>query len=45
MIEKPIINEKPIKIKRALLSVFDKTGIVKLAQKLVAEDIEILSTV
>ena len=44
MIEKPIINEKPIKIKRALLSVFDKTGIVELAQKLVAEDIEILST-
>ena len=40
MIEKPIINEKPIKIKRALLSVFDKTGIVELAQKLVAENIE-----
>ena len=27
MIDKPIINKKPIKINRALLSVFDKTGI------------------
>ena len=43
MIEKPLLNKDTIKIKRALLSVFDKTGIVELAQKLV-EKIEILST-
>ena len=44
MIEKPILNKKPIKINRALLSVFDKTGIVELAQKLTNKKIEILST-
>ena len=44
MIEKPLLNKDTIKIKRALLSVFDKTGIVELAQKLAKEKIEILST-
>ena len=44
MIEKPLLNKDTIKIKRALLSVFDKTGIVELAQKLANEKIEILST-
>tara|TARA_S200000501_G_scaffold378539_1_gene441728 strand:- start:3873 stop:5426 length:1554 start_codon:yes stop_codon:yes gene_type:complete len=44
MIEKPIINKKPIKINRALLSVFDKTGIVELAKTLVEYNVEIIST-
>jgi phosphoribosylaminoimidazolecarboxamide formyltransferase/IMP cyclohydrolase len=34
----------PTKIKRALLSVFDKTGVVPFAQALVAAKIEIIST-
>ncbi len=39
------IDQLPdIPVKRALLSVSDKTGIVELAQKLQASDIEILST-
>ncbi len=44
MIEKPIINKKPIKIYRALLSVFDKTGIVELGKTLVEHNVEIVST-
>ena len=44
MIEKPIINQNPIKINRALISVFDKTGVVKLAQSLNELGVEILST-
>ena len=34
----------PIKIRRALISVSDKTGIVEFARQLVAMDVEILST-
>ena len=37
-------GEKKIKIKRALLSVFDKSGIVKFARSLREHDIEIIST-
>ena len=44
MIEKPIINQNPIKINRALISVYDKTGVVKLAQSLNELGVEILST-
>ncbi len=33
-----------VKIKRALISVSDKTGIVEFAQKLASFDVEILST-
>ena len=33
-----------VKIKRALISVFDKTGLVELAQKLVSHGVEIIST-
>ena len=44
MINNPILNKKPIQINRALLSVFDKEGIVELAQLLVDKNIEILST-
>ena len=40
----PTSNPKKIPIKRALLSVSDKTGIVKLAHNLAALNIEILST-
>ena len=44
MIDNPQLNKEPIKINRALISVFDKTGIVELAQKLEKIDVEILST-
>ena len=44
MIDNPQLNKKPIKINRALISVFDKTGVVELAQKLEKIDVEILST-
>ena len=44
MIKNPTLNKKPIQINRALLSVFDKEGIVELAQLLVNKNIEILST-
>ena len=44
MINQPTLNRNPIKINRALLSVFDKTGIVELAKTLVDHNVEILST-
>ena len=44
MIKNPTLNKKPIQVNRALLSVFDKEGIVELAQLLVTKNIEILST-
>jgi phosphoribosylaminoimidazolecarboxamide formyltransferase/IMP cyclohydrolase len=44
MIEKPNINQTPIIINRALISVFDKTGVVELAQSLHNRGVEILST-
>jgi len=44
MIEKPTINQNPIKINRALISVFDKTGVIELAQALHSHGVEILST-
>ena len=44
MIEKPTINQTPIKINRALISVFDKTGIIGLAEALHSHGVEILST-
>ncbi|MDD9930814.1 MAG: bifunctional phosphoribosylaminoimidazolecarboxamide formyltransferase/IMP cyclohydrolase, partial [Candidatus Marinimicrobia bacterium] len=44
MIEKPTINQAPIKINRALISVFDKTGVLELAQSLHNHGVEILST-
>ena len=39
-----MINQNPIKINRALISVFDKTGVVELAQSLKKLGVEILST-
>ena len=44
MIEKPKINRDPIQIKRALISVYDKTDIFDLAKVLHDNQIEILST-
>ncbi|PAU93395.1 bifunctional phosphoribosylaminoimidazolecarboxamide formyltransferase/inosine monophosphate cyclohydrolase [Aliifodinibius salipaludis] len=38
------LPKNPLKIKRALLSVSDKTGIVELAQQLHQSDVEIIST-
>jgi phosphoribosylaminoimidazolecarboxamide formyltransferase/IMP cyclohydrolase len=44
MIKKPLLNQNPIKINRALISVFDKTGVVEFAQTLHNHGVEILST-
>jgi len=44
MISKPILNQNPTRIKRALISVFDKTGVIELAKSLNELGVEILST-
>ncbi len=44
MLNKPILNKKSIEIKRALISVYDKTGVVELATALNSFGVEILST-
>ena len=44
MISNPSLNKKPIKINRALISVFDKTNVGELAKKLAGQGVEILST-
>ena len=44
MLNNPTLNQNPIKINRSLISVFDKTGVVKLAHTLHELGIEILST-
>ena len=44
MIDNPQLNKEPIKINCALISVFDKTGVVELAQQLEKFGVEILST-
>ena len=44
MIDNPQLNKEPIKVNRALISVFDKTGVVELAQQLEKFGVEILST-
>ena len=44
MIPKLTLNTKPIKVKRALISVYDKTDIIEFAKILKNLDIEILST-
>ena len=44
MLENPTINKENVKIKRALVSVFDKTGLVELGHSLEGLGIEILST-
>jgi len=44
MLNNPTLNQSPIKVRRALISVFDKTGVVDMAQSLVGLGVEILST-
>ena len=44
MLDSLSLNQNPIKINRALISVFDKTGIIELAQSLHNHHVEILST-
>ena len=44
MLKNPKLNQNPIKINRALISVFDKTGVIELAQSLHNNGVEILST-
>lgn len=44
MLNNLTLNQNPIKINRALISVFDKTGVVVLAQSLNSLGVEILST-
>ena len=44
MLNNPIINQKSIKIKRALISVYDKTGVIEFATSLNNLGVEILST-
>ena len=44
MLENPQLNNGNVKINRALISVFDKTGLDKLAKEFVLRGIEIIST-
>ena len=44
MLDNPSLNQSPIQVRRALISVFDKTKVVELAQALHNLGIEILST-
>jgi len=44
MLENPKLNTENVKIKRALISVFDKTNLAKLGKELSSRGIEILST-
>ena len=44
MLDNPSLNQSPIQVRRALISVFDKTNVVELAQVLHSQGIEILST-
>ena len=44
MLENPKLNTENVKIKRALISVFDKTNLAMLGKELSSRDIEILST-
>ena len=44
MLDNVQINQKPITIRRALISVYDKTNIDKLAESLINSNCEIIST-
>jgi len=44
MLENPKLNTKNVKIKRALISVFDKTNLAMLGKELSSRGVEILST-
>ena len=44
MIKNPLLNKNNIKIERALISVYDKTGVVEFSKSLIEKGVEILST-
>ncbi len=44
MLDNPTLNQNPIQIKRAIISVYDKTGIVELARSLNNLGVELLTT-
>ena len=44
MLNNPTLTQNPIKVKRALISVFDKTGVVELSRSLHGLGVKILST-
>ncbi len=44
MLDNPVLNQNPIKVRRAIISVYDKTGIVELARSLNNLGVELLTT-
>ena len=44
MLDNPTLNQNPIQIKRAIISVYDKTEIVELARSLNNLGVELLTT-
>ncbi len=44
MLKNPELNTDPVPVRRALLSVFDKTGLIEFAKTLLSCNVEILST-
>ena len=44
MLDNPTLNQSPIQIKRAIISVYDKTKIVELARTLYNLGVELLTT-
>ncbi len=44
MLDNPTLNQNPIQIRRAIISVYDKTGVVELARSLNSLDVELLTT-
>ncbi len=44
MLDNPPLNQNPIQIRRAIISVYDKTGVVELARSLNSLDVELLTT-
>ena len=44
MLDNPTLNQNPIQIKQAIISVYDKTGIIEFAQALNNIGVELLTT-
>ncbi len=44
MLDNPTLNQNPIQIKRAIISVYDKTGVIEFAQALNNIGVELLTT-
>ena len=44
MLDNPTLNQNPIKVRRAIISVYDKTGIIELARSLNNLGVELLTT-